>query len=115
MKFEIYKSNKCGYTFNKNNSSGFLFEVELGQKWYCVVIDSKLGRTVLEYNAEPEEWNYSKMIDEASKGIANEELECKCVCFMFECWVEEYNAGRYAMRSTIIRKTIVTHYDFEKR
>ena len=74
---------------------------------------------MLDYTEDPDKWNYSKLLEEACKGIAtdkdygfhfeDEEFEGESVCTMYECWFEEDEAGRYDLEFTPIRKAKVTY------
>ena len=121
MKISIYKSKEGGYTTDKNNASEFLFEVELGEKWYCVALyDVINNRMVLDYNANIKEWNYTKLLYEASnalqrdldfnyeenEGVGLEEYECT----MFLCWVNEREAGQYFVE-VVPNRTATVRYE----
>ena len=120
MKISIYKTKEGDYTTNANNASEFLFEVELGQKFYCVALYEMFSRTVLDYNADPDKWNHNKLLEEAYNALQSdlvygyesyddEDFEDEFVCTMFECEVDEYETGRYAVMLTPIRNAKVTY------
>ena len=96
MKVNVFKSNEGGYiTTNKKNAE-FLFKVELGQIWYSVILHGTIGELVLDYDANPDDWEYDDLIYAACGYINHEEELCrKFECVLYECEVEEDKDGRY--------------------